>query len=131
MCRMSVANARVFGYPASRPGTQAAFPKVRLVLLTYAADTFNCRCLNVSVPHRGASKSQKVASLSDRRNVTDVGQRTAFVSNGTSDCCPKMSLLRAGAEERQIRGGKSLRGWFLFKLEPRPMVNPRKKVALG
>lgn len=29
----SEANARVFGYPASRPGTQAAFPKVRLVLL--------------------------------------------------------------------------------------------------
>ncbi len=28
----SEANARVFGYPACRPGTQAAFPKVRLVL---------------------------------------------------------------------------------------------------
>jgi hypothetical protein len=32
----SQANARVFGYPASRPGTQAAFPKVRLVLLIEA-----------------------------------------------------------------------------------------------
>lgn len=32
----SVANARVFGYPATRPGTQAAFPKVRLVLLIEA-----------------------------------------------------------------------------------------------
>ncbi len=30
------ANAKVFGYPASRPGTQAAFPKVRLVLLIEA-----------------------------------------------------------------------------------------------
>ena len=30
------ANARVFGYPTSRPGTQAAFPKVRLVLLIEA-----------------------------------------------------------------------------------------------
>ena len=29
-------NARVFGYPATRPGTQAAFPKVRLVLLIEA-----------------------------------------------------------------------------------------------
>lgn len=29
-------NARVFGYPASRTGTQAAFPKVRLVLLIEA-----------------------------------------------------------------------------------------------
>jgi hypothetical protein len=32
----SKANARVFGYPASRPGTQAAFPKVRLVMLIEA-----------------------------------------------------------------------------------------------
>ena len=30
------ANAKVFGYPASRPGTQAAFPKVRLVMLVEA-----------------------------------------------------------------------------------------------
>ena len=30
------ANARVFGYPGSRPGTKAAFPKVRLVLLIEA-----------------------------------------------------------------------------------------------
>ena len=29
----SPANARVFGYPGSRPSTQAAFPKVRLVML--------------------------------------------------------------------------------------------------
>ena len=32
----SFANARVFGYPGSRPGTKAAFPKVRLVLLIEA-----------------------------------------------------------------------------------------------
>ncbi|MBD2253872.1 hypothetical protein H6G14_21600 [Nostoc parmelioides FACHB-3921] len=32
----TVANARVFGYPATRPGTVAAFPKVRLVLLIEA-----------------------------------------------------------------------------------------------
>ncbi|GAX45962.1 transposase [Tolypothrix sp. NIES-4075] len=30
------ANARVFGYPGSRPGTQASFPKVRLILLIEA-----------------------------------------------------------------------------------------------
>lgn len=29
----SASNARVFGYPGTRPGTKAAFPKVRLVLL--------------------------------------------------------------------------------------------------
>lgn len=32
----SQANARVFGYPASCPGTKAAFPKVRLVMLVQA-----------------------------------------------------------------------------------------------
>ncbi len=32
----SKANARVFGYPSSRPGTQAAFPKLRLVMLVEA-----------------------------------------------------------------------------------------------
>lgn len=32
----SIANARVFGYPASRRGTRAAFPQVRLVLLIEA-----------------------------------------------------------------------------------------------
>ena len=32
----TVANARVFGYPATRGGTVAAFPKVRLVLLVEA-----------------------------------------------------------------------------------------------
>ncbi len=43
----STANARVFGYPGSRPGTKAAFPKVRLVLLIEAgthliADALMC-----------------------------------------------------------------------------------------
>lgn len=32
----SVANARVFGYPGTRPGSRAAFPKIRLVLLIEA-----------------------------------------------------------------------------------------------
>jgi hypothetical protein len=30
-------NARVFGRPGSHPGTRAAFPKVRLVILVEAA----------------------------------------------------------------------------------------------
>lgn len=43
----SRANARAFGYPACRPGTTAAFPKVRLVLLDRAAlsdKSDNCCC---------------------------------------------------------------------------------------
>ncbi len=36
MYQRTLANARVFGYPGTRPGTRAAFPKVRLVLLIEA-----------------------------------------------------------------------------------------------
>ena len=32
----SVENARVFGYPGSRPGTKASFPKARLAILVEA-----------------------------------------------------------------------------------------------
>jgi hypothetical protein len=32
----TAANAKVFGYPGSRRGTRAAFPKIRLVLLIEA-----------------------------------------------------------------------------------------------
>jgi hypothetical protein len=32
----SIANAKVFGYPASRHRTRAAFPKVRVVMLIEA-----------------------------------------------------------------------------------------------
>ena len=32
----STENARVFGYPGSRPGTKASFPKARLVILVEA-----------------------------------------------------------------------------------------------
>ncbi len=45
----SQANAKVFGYPGSRKGTRAAFPKVRVVLLIEAPNTFNHRCSNVSL----------------------------------------------------------------------------------
>ena len=66
----SKANARVFGYPASRPGTQAAFPKVRVVMLIEAGthlivDALMCpyrigdltfpvkSLLQAASPHRG------------------------------------------------------------------------------
>lgn len=32
----SAENARVFGYPGSRPGTKASLPKARLVILVEA-----------------------------------------------------------------------------------------------
>ncbi len=43
------ANARVFGYPASRPGTRAAFPKVGLVLLIEAGTHL---IVDASCPYR-------------------------------------------------------------------------------
>ena len=38
-------NAKVFGYPGTRPGTKAAFPKVRLVLLIEAGTHLICDAL--------------------------------------------------------------------------------------
>ena len=51
----SQANAEVLGYPGSRKGTRAAFPKVRVVLLIEAPNTFNCRCFNLSLSYWGKS----------------------------------------------------------------------------
>lgn len=39
------ANARVFGYPGTRPGTKAAFPKARLVFLVEVATHLMCDAL--------------------------------------------------------------------------------------
>jgi hypothetical protein len=47
----SKGNARVFGYPATRPGTQAGFPKVRLVLLIEAGTHLIVDAIIVSIPH--------------------------------------------------------------------------------
>ncbi len=44
-------NALVFGYPSSRPGTRAAFPKVRLVMLIEAGTHLIVDALIVSLPH--------------------------------------------------------------------------------
>ena len=81
----SQANARVFGYPASRPGTKAAFPKVRLVLRNCCGDSFNSGCLDVSLPYGRASQGEKAATFSPGRDATDVGQRATFLCNGTSN----------------------------------------------
>ena len=59
------ANARVFGYPGTRPGTKAAFPKVRLVILIEAGthlivDAVRC-------PYR---MGERVRALKLLRSVT-------------------------------------------------------------
>jgi len=49
------ANASVFGYPGSRRGTRAAFPKVRLVLLVEAGTHLIVDAMIVPLPHRRTS----------------------------------------------------------------------------
>lgn len=53
----SKANARVFGYPSSRPGTQAAFPRIAVGDAGRSRNPFNCGCIDVSLPYRRASPS--------------------------------------------------------------------------
>ena len=69
----SQANARVFGYPGSRKGTRAAFPKVRVVLLIEAPNTFNCGCSDLSLSHRRKSQSFETTAFGERINVVNVG----------------------------------------------------------
>ncbi len=59
------ANARVFGYPGSRPGTKAAFPKVRLVLLIEAGTHLIVDAL--MCPYR---MGERVRALKLLRSVT-------------------------------------------------------------
>lgn len=67
------ANARVFGYPGTRPGTRAAFPKVRLVLLIETGTHLIVDAMIASLPNGRTSPGQEVVTLCQRRNVADVG----------------------------------------------------------
>lgn len=62
----SQANGRVFGYPGSRPGTQAAFPKVRLVMLIEAGTHLIVDAL--MCPYR---MGERVRAKKLLRSVTD------------------------------------------------------------
>lgn len=98
----SQANARVFGYPASRPGTSSAFPRIAFSDVSRSRNSFDSRCLNVSLSNWRASAGIKTATLGCRRNATDVGQRIAFLCDGTRHTDNWLSLLGAGAEKREI-----------------------------
>ncbi len=58
-------NARVFGYPGSRPGTQAAFPKARLVFLVETGTHLFCDAL--VCPYR---MGERVRAMKLLRSVT-------------------------------------------------------------
>lgn len=66
-------NARVFGRPSSRPGTQAAFPKVRLVILVEAGTHIIFDAIRVPIPHRRTSTSVEIITLGTGRDVINVG----------------------------------------------------------
>ena len=96
------ANAGVLGYPGSRPGTQAAFPKARLVLLVEAgthliADALMC-------PYRMGERVRalKLLLFSGGRDAVDVGSRAAFVQNGQSHPGARVSHSGSSACQRQI-----------------------------
>ena len=67
------ANAKVFGYPGSRRGTRAAFPKIRLVLLIEAGTHLIVDAMIASIPHGRTGASAETVTFSDTRDVTDVG----------------------------------------------------------
>jgi Insertion element 4 transposase N-terminal len=57
-------NARVFGRPGSRPGTRAAFPKARLVILVEAGTHLIFDAFNMPIQDGRKSQSIKVITLS-------------------------------------------------------------------
>ncbi|MDV2991249.1 MAG: hypothetical protein N4J56_000903 [Chroococcidiopsis sp. SAG 2025] len=79
-------NARVFGRPSSRPGTQAAFPKLRLVILVEAGTHLIFDALMCPYRIGETSAGIKIITLREFRDVVDVGQRVTFLCNGASNC---------------------------------------------
>jgi len=63
----SLANAKVFGYPASRHSTRAAFPKVRVVMLVEAGTHLIVDAIRVSLSDRRAGTSKKTALVRSRK----------------------------------------------------------------
>ena len=56
-------NSRVFGRPSTRPGTMAAFPKVRLVMLIEAGTHLIFDAIIVSISDGGAGQGFKIIAL--------------------------------------------------------------------
>ena len=82
----SVANAKVFGYPGTRFGHHAAFPKVRLVMRNCCRNAFDLRCLDLSLSDGRTGTWTQTLTLDTTGSVANVGQRTTFVSYGCCHC---------------------------------------------
>ncbi len=90
----SKANAKVFGYPGSRKGTRAAFPKVRVVLLIEAGTHLITDAL--MCPYR---IGERVRALKLLRSVSESmllmwDARITFLSNGQLHIRSRMPILR-------------------------------------
>ena len=96
----SQANARVFGYPGSRKGTRAAFPKVRVVLLIEAGTHLITDAL--ICPYR---MGERVRALKLLRSVGESmllmwDARVTFLSNGQCYFSQRMSIFRQSSCQR-------------------------------
>ena len=69
----SVENARVFGYPGSRPGTKASFPKARLAILVEAGTHLIIDAQSIVLTGLVKDQSEKVTQVGQSRNAIDVG----------------------------------------------------------
>ena len=78
-------NARVWGYPGSQPGTQAAFARIATCDVGGGWNAFTDRCPAVSLPHGRTSSSTETPALCDGRDAIDVGSGAALLQNGSSD----------------------------------------------
>jgi hypothetical protein len=83
-------NARVFGRPGSRPGTQAAFPKVRLVILVEAGTHLIFDALMCPYRIGERVRALKLLRSCQTGNATDVGSGLAFLRDGTIDAGTRM-----------------------------------------
>nr|WP_242055704.1 IS4 family transposase [Nostoc flagelliforme] len=107
-------NARVFGRPGSRPGTQAAFPKVRLVILVEAGTHIIFDAIRVSIPHRRTSAGIKIITLCYIRDVVDVDRGLhsyAMVHATVSQGCDYLGRIPANVKfitEKSLPDGSYL-----------------------
>lgn len=83
-------NARVFGYPATRPGTVAAVPKVRLVLLVEAGTHLIVDALMCPYRISERVRVKKLLRACTQGTLLMWDARITFFCNGTSDSKTKM-----------------------------------------
>lgn len=103
----SVANARVFGRPKTRPGTQAAFPKIRLVLLIEAGTHLICDALMCPYRMGERVRVKKLLRSVSAGMLLMWDARITFLWHGASHTETGMRLFRTCTCQCQICGGRN------------------------